>query len=199
MNEDTPAEPVRPTVFLSYARADQDRAAQLVMALEAAGLSLWWDARIEGGAAFAKSIEAALEECDAVIVVWSAKSSAPTGCLTRPRRARPAQARAGLVRRHGSAAGISPVSIPQPCPLEGSPMPRRSRTSSAASRRRRASRNTGAAFAAGAPLRISSRPLVGAAGVASRGGRPVAWRQGCSAAAGPPEQRRRPAIQEPER
>ena len=44
------------------------------MALEAAGLSLWWDARIEGGAAFAKSIEAALEECDAVIVVWSAQS-----------------------------------------------------------------------------------------------------------------------------
>ena len=74
MNEDTPAEPVRPTVFLSYARADQEQAAQLVMALEAAGLSLWWDARIEGGAAFAKSIEAALEECDAVIVVWSAKS-----------------------------------------------------------------------------------------------------------------------------
>jgi len=74
VNEDTPPEPVRPTVFLSYARADQDRAAQLVMALEAAGLSLWWDARIEGGAAFAKSIEAALEECDAVIVVWSAKS-----------------------------------------------------------------------------------------------------------------------------
>ena len=74
MNEDTPAEPVRPTVFLSYARADQDKAAQLVMALEAAGLSLWWDARIEGGASFAKSIEAALEECDAVVVVWSAKS-----------------------------------------------------------------------------------------------------------------------------
>jgi len=74
VNEDTPAEPVRPTVFLSYARADQDKAAQLVMALEAAGLSLWWDARIEGGASFAKSIEAALEECDAVVVVWSAKS-----------------------------------------------------------------------------------------------------------------------------
>ena len=74
MNEDTPADPARPTVFLSYARPDQERAAQLVMALEAAGLSLWWDARIEGGAAFAKSIEAALEECDAVIVVWSAKS-----------------------------------------------------------------------------------------------------------------------------
>jgi len=74
VNEDTPADPVRPTVFLSYARADQEKAAQLVMALEAAGLSLWWDARIEGGAAFAKSIEAALEECDAVIVVWSAKS-----------------------------------------------------------------------------------------------------------------------------
>jgi TolB-like protein/Flp pilus assembly protein TadD len=74
VNEDTLADPVRPTVFLSYARSDQEMAAQLVMALEAAGLSLWWDARIEGGAAFAKSIEAALEECDAVIVVWSAKS-----------------------------------------------------------------------------------------------------------------------------
>jgi TolB-like protein/tetratricopeptide (TPR) repeat protein len=74
VNEDTQADPGRPTVFLSYARADQEKAAGLARALEAAGLNLWWDALIEGGAAFAKSIEAALENCDAVIVVWSAKS-----------------------------------------------------------------------------------------------------------------------------
>ena len=64
----------RPTAFLSYARADQDRAAKLARALEVAGVDLWWDTMIEGGAAFAKSIEAALENSNAVIVVWSAAS-----------------------------------------------------------------------------------------------------------------------------
>lgn len=70
-NEDMRADAVRPTAFLSYARADQAQATKLATALQAAGLNLWWDALIEGGAAFAKSIEAALENCDAVIVVWS--------------------------------------------------------------------------------------------------------------------------------
>ncbi len=64
----------RPTAFLSYARADQERAAKLARALEVAGVDLWWDTMIEGGAAFAKSIEAALENSNAVIVVWSAAS-----------------------------------------------------------------------------------------------------------------------------
>ncbi|HZF16828.1 MAG TPA: TIR domain-containing protein [Steroidobacteraceae bacterium] len=64
----------RPTVFLSYARADQTQAAALMRALEEAGLDVWWDALIEGGAAFAKSIEAALTRCDVVMVAWSATS-----------------------------------------------------------------------------------------------------------------------------
>ena len=63
-----------PTVFLSYARADQKQAAKLAEALEAAGHKVWWDAMIEGGAVFAKSIEAALTSCDAVIVGWSRTS-----------------------------------------------------------------------------------------------------------------------------
>ena len=63
-----------PTVFLSYARADQKQAAKLADALEAAGLKVWWDAMIEGGAVFAKSIEASLTSCDAVIVGWSRTS-----------------------------------------------------------------------------------------------------------------------------
>ncbi len=73
-NEDVRDGVVRPTAFLSYARADQAQAAKLAAALQAAGLKLWWDALIEGGAAFAKSIEAALHDCDAVIVLWSTTS-----------------------------------------------------------------------------------------------------------------------------
>jgi len=65
---------VPPTVFLSYARADQKQAAKLAEALEAAGLAVWWDAMIEGGAVFAKSVEAALTRSDAVVVGWSRTS-----------------------------------------------------------------------------------------------------------------------------
>jgi TolB-like protein/tetratricopeptide (TPR) repeat protein len=73
-NEQAPDKAARPSVFLSYARVDQAQAAQLVTALEQAGLAVWWDSLIEGGAAFAKSIEAALESCNAVIVLWSVTS-----------------------------------------------------------------------------------------------------------------------------
>jgi TolB-like protein/Flp pilus assembly protein TadD len=65
---------VRPTVFLSYARADQAQAAKLARALEEAGLDVWWDTLIHSGAEFAKSIEASLEKCDAVVVGWSRAS-----------------------------------------------------------------------------------------------------------------------------
>lgn len=64
----------RPTVFLSYSRADQAQARALAQALEAAGVQVWWDTLIEGGAAFAKSIETALHASDAVVVLWSAQS-----------------------------------------------------------------------------------------------------------------------------
>jgi len=77
MSEDRQAKPgagARPTAFLSYSHADQDRARQLAAALEHAGIHVWWDTLIEGGAQFAKSVEAALEKCDAVIVAWSRAS-----------------------------------------------------------------------------------------------------------------------------
>ncbi len=61
----------RPTAFLSYSHADQDRVRQLANALEQAGISVWWDTLIEGGAVFAKSVEVALARCDVVIVAWS--------------------------------------------------------------------------------------------------------------------------------
>jgi TolB-like protein/Flp pilus assembly protein TadD len=62
------------TVFLSYCRSDQAEAARLAAALTDAGLDVWWDHLIEGGAAYAKRIESALESADAVVVLWSARS-----------------------------------------------------------------------------------------------------------------------------
>jgi TolB-like protein len=62
------------TLFLSYARDDKAYARRIATALEHAGYKIWWDALIEGGAAFSKSIAEALETADAVIVLWSKRS-----------------------------------------------------------------------------------------------------------------------------
>lgn len=59
------------TVFLSYSRADQKRALPVIKALEAAGLQVWWDGLLEGGATYLPTTEAALESADAVVVLWS--------------------------------------------------------------------------------------------------------------------------------
>ena len=66
-----PQAPAQPSVFLSYSRADQERVRVLAQALEQAGLQVWWDDQIEGGAAYAKAIETALQASDAVVVLWS--------------------------------------------------------------------------------------------------------------------------------
>ena len=68
------AKPAGGHVFVSYARADRERVAPIVAALEARGRSVWWDHHLAGGAAFAKEIEAALRSAAAVIVVWSPTS-----------------------------------------------------------------------------------------------------------------------------
>jgi len=80
--------PKRPRVFLSYARADQSHATKVAKALEAAGLDLWWDALIEGGAVFSRQIEAALEGSDAVIVLWSKASVGSDWVLDEAARGR---------------------------------------------------------------------------------------------------------------
>lgn len=86
--QDLSAEGKRPTIFLSYARADQAQATRLAEALKGAGLDVWWDALIEGGAAFAKSIEVALESCNAVVVIWSRTSVASDWVLDEAARGR---------------------------------------------------------------------------------------------------------------
>lgn len=64
------------TVFISYARPDRARVEPLAAALTAAGYDVWWDALIDGGAAFATTIEERLAGAGAIVVVWSAHSVA---------------------------------------------------------------------------------------------------------------------------
>jgi len=78
----------RPTAFLSYARENKAQAAELVAGLELAGIDVWWDSHIEGGAAFAKSIEAALEASQAVVVLWSRASVSSDWVLDEASRGR---------------------------------------------------------------------------------------------------------------
>ncbi len=63
-----------PSVFLSYARADQKRALPVIKAFEQAGMRVWWDGLLEGGDTFLPTTEAALESADAVVVLWSRTS-----------------------------------------------------------------------------------------------------------------------------
>jgi TolB-like protein len=58
-------------IFISYARPDRDKIAQLSTALERAGWTVWWDRHIDGGAAFARAIETELGAARAVVVAWS--------------------------------------------------------------------------------------------------------------------------------
>src|SRR5690242_15563341 len=76
MSETSPEPPnaKRLTLFLSYAHADETRARRLAKALEESGYHVWWDALIEGGTAYAKTITHALETADAILVLWSAAS-----------------------------------------------------------------------------------------------------------------------------
>lgn len=66
----------QPTLFLSYAHGDQAQARKLASALERLGYTVWWDALIEGGTRYAKTIDEALEAADAVLVLWSKQSVA---------------------------------------------------------------------------------------------------------------------------
>jgi TolB-like protein/Tfp pilus assembly protein PilF len=63
-----------PAIFLSYAHADRAKAQRLAAILEQTGYTVWWDALVEGGSRFAKSIDEALDKADVVVVLWSKHS-----------------------------------------------------------------------------------------------------------------------------
>ena len=87
-----------------------------------AGYTVWWDAMIEGGAAYAKSIGSALEAADAVIVMWSAASVESDWVRDEAAQARD---RHRLIPafpgRHAPAAGLPPISGHQIRPLARPP------------------------------------------------------------------------------
>ena len=70
-------------VFISYKAEDRPRLAPLVSALEAAGFSVWWDARIGHGADWRREIEEQLDAARCVIVAWSKGSVGPQGHFVR--------------------------------------------------------------------------------------------------------------------
>jgi hypothetical protein len=63
------------SIFLSYSREDAAKADRIAQALEADGHSVWWDRRIGAGSRFSKEIDAALQDSDLVVVLWSKASA----------------------------------------------------------------------------------------------------------------------------
>ncbi len=58
-------------VFLSYARGDRSAAERIAHAIGEAGLSVWWDRHIKGGAEFSTDIERQLDAAVRILVLWS--------------------------------------------------------------------------------------------------------------------------------
>ena len=75
-------------IFVSYKAEDRPRVRLLVEALEAEGLSVWWDALVGGGAAWRETIAEQLDAAKCVIVVWSKRSTGPEGHFVRDEAAR---------------------------------------------------------------------------------------------------------------
>lgn len=58
-------------VFISYASGDRERAHKMASALEARGLSVWWDRKLIVGQSYDQVIEQELEIARSVVVLWS--------------------------------------------------------------------------------------------------------------------------------
>ena len=63
-------------VFVSYKSQDRRRVQPLVAALEADGLSVWWDLQLRGGDEWRASIEKELNAAKCIVVIWSKRSTA---------------------------------------------------------------------------------------------------------------------------
>lgn len=70
-------------VFVSYAREDRPKAAQIVAALKAAQLEVWWDHGLKVGDKWSSAIDAAIEGAPAFVVLWSPHSVAADGFVRR--------------------------------------------------------------------------------------------------------------------
>ncbi|NWG93392.1 MAG: toll/interleukin-1 receptor domain-containing protein, partial [Parvularculaceae bacterium] len=64
-----------PDVFISYNREDRETARLVANALEAEGLSVWWDAALRAGETYDEVTEQNLRGAAAVVVLWSKRSA----------------------------------------------------------------------------------------------------------------------------
>ncbi len=83
-------------VFVSYKAEDRRRVQPLVGALQADGLSVWWDEHLGAGEAWRETIERQLDSANCVVVIWSKRSVGPEGRFVREEASR-AQARNAYV------------------------------------------------------------------------------------------------------
>lgn len=75
-------------VFLSYASEDRQRVRPLAEALQARGISVWWDRALGAGEDYASVITRELRAAKAVVVVWTEASAASTFVRDEAGRAR---------------------------------------------------------------------------------------------------------------
>lgn len=75
-------------VFISYKAEDRARLQPLVVALEAEGFTVWWDAHIGGGANWRQDIQENLDAAKCVIVAWSKRSVGQDGNFVRDEASR---------------------------------------------------------------------------------------------------------------
>jgi TolB-like protein/tetratricopeptide (TPR) repeat protein len=78
-------------VFISYKAEDRRRVQPLVQALQADGLSVWWDEHIGAGDEWRQTIEKQLDAAKCVIVIWSKRSVGEDGHFVRDEAARAQQ------------------------------------------------------------------------------------------------------------
>ena len=60
--------------FLNYSRADAEVAGRIAVALQSAGLSVWWDRQLVVGDNFLEAIEAAMTDAACIVTIWSPSS-----------------------------------------------------------------------------------------------------------------------------
>jgi serine/threonine-protein kinase len=70
-------------VFVSYKAEDRTRIQPLITALEAEGVTVWWDAHISGGSNWRSDIKEHLDSAKCVIVAWTKRSVGPEGEFVR--------------------------------------------------------------------------------------------------------------------
>jgi len=80
-------------VFVSYKAEDRARVRPIVEALQADGLSVWWDAHIGAGEEWREAIAENLDKAKCIVVIWSKRSVGPEGRFVRDEAAR-------AVKRH---------------------------------------------------------------------------------------------------